>query len=106
MAEPVTLALAKAHCRIDPSDTDHDEVLATYIQAARAWVEDFTGLVLVARPFTKAVEAFGSNVQLARRPVTAVVRTGDVAGRSVSVRVDLGGRGVITTKKNHMADSG
>src|SRR3546814_2952051 len=72
MAEPVTLALAKAHCRIDPSDTDHDEVLATYIQAAREWVEDFTGLVLVSRPFTKAVEAFGSYVQLDRRPVTAV----------------------------------
>src|SRR3546814_3804332 len=71
MAEPVTLALAKAHCRIDPSDTDHDEVLATYIQAAREWVEDFTGLVLVSRPFTKAVEAFGSYVQLDRRPVTA-----------------------------------
>src|SRR3546814_1606546 len=66
MAEPVTLALAKAHCRIDPSDTDHDEVLATYIQAAREWVEDFTGLVLVSRPFTKAEEAFGSSLQLAR----------------------------------------
>src|SRR3546814_4946835 len=75
MAEPVTLALAKAHCRIDPSDTDHDEVLATYIQAAREWVEDFTGLVLVSRPFTKAVEAFGSYVQLDRRPVTAVERS-------------------------------
>src|SRR3546814_8379140 len=33
---------------------------------------DFTGLVLVSRPFTKAVEAFGSYVQLDRRPVTAV----------------------------------
>src|SRR3546814_12339355 len=44
----------------------------SYIQAAREWVEDFTGLVLVSRPFTKAVEAFGSYVQLARRPVTAV----------------------------------
>src|SRR3546814_5094770 len=71
-ALPISLALAKAHCRIDPSDTDHDEVLATYIQAAREWVEDFTGLVLVSRPFTKAVEAFGSYVQLDRRPVTAV----------------------------------
>src|SRR3546814_17746218 len=72
MAEPVTLAPAKAHCRIDPSDTDHYEVLATYIQAAREWVEDFTGLVLVSRQFTKAVEAFGSYVHLDRRPVTAV----------------------------------
>src|SRR3546814_4296796 len=82
MAEPVTLALAKAHCRIDPSDTDHDEVLATYIQAAREWVEDFTGLVLVSRPFTKAVEAFGSYVQLDRRPVTAVESIAYQIGRA------------------------
>src|SRR3546814_21121138 len=72
MAEQVTRALAKVHGRIDPSDTDHDEVLATYLQAARERVEDFTGLVLVSRPFTKAVAAFGSYVQLDRRPVTAV----------------------------------
>src|SRR3546814_10666560 len=66
MAEPVPLALAKAHCRIDPSDTDHDVVLATHIQAAREWVEDFTGLVMVSRTLPSAVEVFGAYVQLDR----------------------------------------
>src|SRR3546814_20111354 len=54
------------------SDWSSDVCSSDLIQAAREWVEDFTGLVLVSRPFTKAVEAFGSYVQLDRRPVTAV----------------------------------
>jgi uncharacterized phiE125 gp8 family phage protein len=40
--EPVTLALAKAHCRIDSSDED-DLLTQVYIPAARETAEQYTG---------------------------------------------------------------
>src|SRR3546814_15150303 len=55
-----------------PPRSTRTDTLFPYTTLFRSWVEDFTGLVLVSRPFTKAVEAFGSYVQLDRRPVTAV----------------------------------
>ncbi len=48
-AEPVTLAEAKAHCRID-TDTE-DAILLALISAARRHVESETRRVLVARPW-------------------------------------------------------
>jgi uncharacterized phiE125 gp8 family phage protein len=46
-AEPVSLELAKAHCRVD---IDTDDVLFTsvYIPAARQSAEQYTGLTIVA----------------------------------------------------------
>lgn len=49
-AEPITLAEAKAHLRID--DTASDTILALYIQAAREHCEEITGLAFVNRTIT------------------------------------------------------
>lgn len=49
MAEPVSLSEARAQCSIDESDTTFDALLTTYIAAARVWVENYTGKILVQR---------------------------------------------------------
>ncbi|MBQ9388560.1 MAG: phage gp6-like head-tail connector protein [Synergistaceae bacterium] len=45
ITEPVTLQEAKRHCRID-HDTE-DELITTYITAAREWAEGFLNVQLV-----------------------------------------------------------
>ena len=45
VTDPVTLAEAKAQCRVE-FDTD-DELIASYITAARQWVEGFLNIPLV-----------------------------------------------------------
>jgi uncharacterized phiE125 gp8 family phage protein len=68
MAEPITLAQAKAQCRII-SDTSEDALLTSYIKAAREWVENYTDHILVRREFVEQRDSFGSYVELHRRPV-------------------------------------
>ncbi|HVB67972.1 MAG TPA: head-tail connector protein [Acetobacteraceae bacterium] len=46
-AEPVSVELARLHCRIDT--TDDDAILAGLITAARSWVENFLGRALIAQ---------------------------------------------------------
>jgi uncharacterized phiE125 gp8 family phage protein len=58
MTEPVSLALARAQCRIEADDTAEDALLSSYIGAARALVEDMTGLILVQRPVVEHFDGF------------------------------------------------
>ena len=48
--EPVSVQLVKRHTRIDFDDDD--ELLAPYITAARTWVEQYLGRVLIAQQLT------------------------------------------------------
>lgn len=57
MAEPVTLAQAKAWCRID--DDEHDDLLNDLIVAAREWIESYTGLLLTEREVVQSFDGFG-----------------------------------------------
>jgi uncharacterized phiE125 gp8 family phage protein len=50
--EPVSLAEAKAHCRI--TSTDEDGLLAGYVLAARQYVETICGIALI----TQTIEAY------------------------------------------------
>lgn len=70
MAEPLTLAQAKAQVR--KTDTSEDALLASYIIAAREWVENWTGHILVSRTITQSFLAFGPYLTLRYRPVTAL----------------------------------
>lgn len=58
--EPVSLELARAQCSIDESDSTFDTLLATYIAAARQWVETYTGKILVQRTVTDSHRRFCS----------------------------------------------
>jgi uncharacterized phiE125 gp8 family phage protein len=86
MAEPVTLDQAKAHLRII-DDTDEDALITALIVAAREWVENFTGHILVEREVTDTFSCFGWYLELTRRPVsgTPVVSYLDTDGAEQEV---------------------
>lgn len=61
--EPVDLEEAKNHLRV--VDPDEDELIITYIQAAREWLEDYTHRALISRQFELTLAEF----PIARRPI-------------------------------------
>lgn len=54
--EPVTLAEAKAHCRVD--DTDSDDYITALIQAAREHAEEFCQRSFVQRRYRLTLDCF------------------------------------------------
>jgi hypothetical protein len=58
IVEPVTLALAKAHCRIDPTFTEDDALVAIYIRAMRRHVEKRLGRALFNQTWYRTVDNF------------------------------------------------
>lgn len=67
VVEPITLAEAKAHCRIDTS-TD-DTYVGTLISAAREWVEDYLDRSLVTQQLTMRMDKFPAEIELPRPPM-------------------------------------
>lgn len=68
MAEPLTTAEAKAHLRV--TDTSEDTLIGTYIVAAREWVENYTGHILVQREVVDGFSAWGPYLTLRHQPIT------------------------------------
>ena len=87
MAEPITLAEAKAHLRLDT--TDEDVLLAALIRAAREYLEAQTGLCLIVRPLRLYLDDWPAArvIQIARGPVQAIemVTVYDASGTPVDV---------------------
>jgi uncharacterized phiE125 gp8 family phage protein len=70
VVEPVTLTEAKAHCRID--STDSDTILATMITAARQWCETYCQRSLVQRTYRADVPYFASVYDLPMKPLASL----------------------------------
>lgn len=68
--EPVSLADAKAYCRV--LDANDDALITALIKAAREFVENRTEHVLVRRSITAQRPYFGNYIELYRRPVISV----------------------------------
>jgi len=67
--DPISIAEAKAHCRV--TSTDEDGLIAGYILAARQYVESICGMALI----TQTVEAYFDSfalLMLPRWPVQSV----------------------------------
>jgi uncharacterized phiE125 gp8 family phage protein len=71
--EPVTLAEAKAHCRVDTS-TD-DTYIGTLITAARQWVEEYLDRALVHTQYTARYDRFPYEIELPRPPMATAGTT-------------------------------
>jgi uncharacterized phiE125 gp8 family phage protein len=66
---PVTLAEAKEHLRVD--HTDEDSSIWTMISAATVYVENYTGLSLIARTVEARYEKLG-NLLLPSSPIISI----------------------------------
>ena len=77
--EPVTLAEAKSHCRVD-IDTD-DSLITGFITAARELCEDYLDRALVTQQYVMRLDQFPPEIEVPRPPMsgsgttTAVVVT-------------------------------
>lgn len=69
-AEPVTLAEAKAHLRVD--GTDDDAYITALIGAARQGAEHITGRALMAQTWELALDAFEADISLPRPPLASI----------------------------------
>lgn len=69
-SEPLTLAEAKAHCRVDHSDDD--ALIAALIVAAREQAEHETGRALVTQTWELVHDAFPEAFVLRKAPVQSV----------------------------------
>jgi uncharacterized phiE125 gp8 family phage protein len=87
--EPVTLAEAKAHCRIDTNDDD--AYVASLITAAREWCEQYLDRTLVQTQWVMRFDSFPYEIELPRPPVatagtaTAVTVTYTLGDESTAV---------------------
>jgi uncharacterized phiE125 gp8 family phage protein len=71
--EPVTLAEAKAHCRVDTSDDD--TYIGTLITAARQWVEEYLDRSLIHTQWTVRMDSFPYEIELPRPPIATAGTT-------------------------------
>jgi uncharacterized phiE125 gp8 family phage protein len=93
VVEPVTLAEAKSHCRIDTS-TD-DAYVSSLVTAAREWVEDYLDRSLVTQQYVMRLDAFPAEIELPRPPMVA-------SGTATAVTItyttgDNGGTATLST---------
>lgn len=67
--EPVTLAEAKAHLRVDDSNSDAE--IAAMVQAAREWIEQYLDRTLVNTQWTMRLDSFPYEIELPRPPIAS-----------------------------------
>lgn len=94
--EPVTVAEAKAHLRVDTSDDD--TYIGTLITAAREWCEEYLDRTLVHTQWAMRLERFPTDslypIELPRPPV---VSSGTATAVSVTYTADTGGTATLST---------
>lgn len=81
----IDLALAKAQCRV--THNSEDTLIAQYIASAQAWVERYTGLLLVEDTVVDTFTAFGDYLELSRGPFVSLTSVAyvDTAGDDQTV---------------------
>lgn len=85
--EPVTLAEAKLHCKVDAADDD--ALITALIVAAREQAEHRTGRALVTQTLELALDAFpGSEIELPRIPAQSISSVKYLDGAGVLQTID------------------
>jgi uncharacterized phiE125 gp8 family phage protein len=81
----IDLALAKAQCRV--THNSEDTLIAQYIASAQAWVERYTGLLMVEDTVVDTFTAFGDYLELSRGPFVSLTSIAyvDTAGDDQTV---------------------
>jgi uncharacterized phiE125 gp8 family phage protein len=71
VAEPITLAEAKAHLRVD--GLDDDAYITALIVSAREGAEHITGRALMPQTLELALDSFAERIKLPKPPFVAIV---------------------------------
>ena len=74
-SEPVTLAEAKAQCRVELAFTDDDAILTTFIAVARRAAEKHTGVGIIPQRWTLTLAQFppwSGHIELPKGPVISI----------------------------------
>lgn len=69
VVEPVSLADAKAHCRVDSSADD--AYISALITAARQWVESYIDESLIHQQFVMRLDGFPAEIRLPKPPMAS-----------------------------------
>ncbi|MDX3928867.1 MAG: head-tail connector protein [Shinella sp.] len=91
LAEPITLAQARAHLRLDHGE--EDALLEALVRAAREHLEAETGLVLISRTFRLYLDAWPRTrvIQIARGPVQSIESVTVYDALGMPLEVDAAG---------------
>lgn len=94
-SEPVTLAEAKAQCRVDGSDSDTE--LNIYILAARTFVEEYCGIKLVSQTVLMQAHSFCDLIDLPTAPLISVTSVKYLDADGVEQTLDAAVYEVVNT---------
>lgn len=94
VVEPVSLADAKTHLRVD-TESDDDQILAL-ITAAREWCENYTQRTFVHTQWTMTFDTFPWEIELPRPPVA--VASGNTA-TTITYAMEGGGTATLATSE-------
>ncbi len=72
VVEPVSLAEAKTHCRVDSDEASENTYLMSLVAAAREWVEDYIDRSLVKTEWQMRLDKFPPEIELPRPPMLPV----------------------------------
>jgi uncharacterized phiE125 gp8 family phage protein len=99
VVEPVSLAEAKAHCRID-SDAD-DFYIVSLITAAREWVETYMDEALIHQQLVMRLDGFPAEIELPRPPMAT---SGTATAVSVTFTSDESGATAALSSSSFRVD--
>lgn len=92
--EPVTLAEAKHHCRVD-TDAD-DAYIGSLITAAREWCEAYCDETYIHTQYRMTLDAFPVEIELPRPPMAT---SGTVTAVSVTYTLENTGTATLSTSE-------
>lgn len=93
--EPVTVAEAKAHLRVDT--TDDDTYIGTLITAAREWVEQYLDRALITQQLVMTLESFPVGDDEIVLPRPPMVMAGTATTVAVTYTMAAGGTATLST---------
>ena len=89
LAEPVTLAEAKAWCRIDVAD--EDVLITDLITSARQACENYVNLSFVTRTIDAVIESPNGYIKLPYGPVKTLITVKDEDGATLTYKENYSG---------------
>jgi uncharacterized phiE125 gp8 family phage protein len=90
--DPVTLAEAKQHCRVDT--TTDDSYIAALIKAAREWCESYCDETFIHTQYRMTLDSFPVEIELPRPPMAT---SGTVTAVSIAYTIENQSTATLST---------